>query len=74
MATTKGTVNQAGVEIVTQSARRGRPPGSRIPPERKRKPRTMRLTDERWAQLQALGPLWLEKAITTAFTNPGATA
>lgn len=46
--------------------RRGRPPGSRTPPEKRRKPRSVRLTDDRWEKLQALGPVWLARAIDEA--------
>lgn len=55
--------------------RRGRPRGSRIPPEKRRKPRSVRLTDDLWAKLQLLGPTWLARAIeeasTTCGTSPG---
>jgi hypothetical protein len=44
---------------------RGRPT---VPPEQRStaKPRSVRLEDERWAKLQALGPAWLKKAIDEA--------
>lgn len=51
----------------------GRPPGSNIPPEKKRKPRSMRLDDARWLKLQALGGAWLDKAIDDA-KYPGPSA
>jgi hypothetical protein len=49
----------------TEATRRGRPT---LPPEQRStaKPRSMRLDDERWAKLQALGPAWLKKAIDEA--------
>ena len=46
-------------------AKRGRPaaPPGHVPPT---KARSIRLDDERWAKLQALGREWLEKAIDKA--------
>lgn len=46
--------------------RRGRPPGPVTPPEKQRKPRTMRLTDAQWAELQRLGAVWLEAKLEDA--------
>lgn len=47
--------------------RRGRPP---VPEDRKaatlKPPRTVRLDDERWARLRALGTEWLERQIDRA--------
>jgi hypothetical protein len=46
----------------------GRPPGTGLPPEEQRKPRSVRLNEARWAKLQELGTAWLEKAIDRAKT------
>ena len=52
---------------MTNSIKRmGRPPGSSIPPELQRKPRSVRLDAARWAKLQSLGVAWLENAIDNA--------
>jgi len=52
---------------MTESLKRmGRPPGSSVPPELQRKPRSVRLDAARWAKLQALGTAWLENAIDNA--------
>jgi hypothetical protein len=48
------------------SRRLGRPPGTGIPPEQRRKPRSVRMTDEQWANFQALGTAWLDMAIDEA--------
>jgi len=48
------------------NARIGRPPGTSAPPDKQRKPRSVRLNDERWAKLKTLGPEWLEGAIDNA--------
>lgn len=46
-------------------AKRGRPPAppDHVPPS---KPRSIRLDDERWEKLQALGREWLERQIDSA--------
>lgn len=44
----------------------GRPVGGGLPPERRTKPRSVRLTDARWAALKALGSAWLDQAIDRA--------
>lgn len=51
--------------LETQPKRRGRPP---VPPEQRSdaKPRSVRLSEDRWAKLKALGTEWLERQIDRA--------
>lgn len=49
-----------------QPKRMGRPPGTGRPPEARTKPRSVRLTDARWAKLQLLGSAWLAAQIDRA--------
>lgn len=49
-----------------QTKRMGRPVGTGAPPDQQRKPRSVRLNDERWSKLQRLGAGWLEAAIDRA--------
>lgn len=46
--------------------RRGRPPGSGLPPAERTKPRSVRLDEARWSKLKRLGTDWLERAIDRA--------
>ena len=52
-----------------ESRPRGRPAGTGRPPEQRTMPRSVRLTDARWAKRKALGTEWLERQIDKA-PNP----
>lgn len=54
-----------------EGRRRGRPPGSGLPPEKRRRQRSIRITDDRWAKLQDLGMAWLDQAIDDAAAAKG---
>lgn len=46
---------------MSESKRIGRPPGTGLPPDQQTKPRSVRLTEERWQTLRQLGVSeWLE--------------
>ena len=49
-----------------QPKKMGRPAGPALPPEQQTKPRSVRLTDARWAKLKRLGSDWLSGAIDRA--------
>lgn len=53
-------------DTAKRSVRMGRPPGSGAPIGERRKPRSIRLNDPRWAKLQRLGSAWLERMIDAA--------
>jgi hypothetical protein len=44
----------------------GRPPLAADAPRSEKRPRTIRLDDERWARLRSLGTEWLESALDSA--------
>lgn len=52
--------------MADERRRRGRPLGSGLPPEKRRRQRSIRITDDRWAKLQNLGMAWLDQAIDDA--------
>lgn len=56
----------ADQDIAPPKRPRGRPPGSRLPPELRTEARSIRLNNARWAKLQQLGRAWLEKVIDKA--------
>lgn len=49
-----------------QPKKMGRPVGGALPPEQQTKPRTVRLSEARWARLKELGTGWLERQIDRA--------